>query len=511
MNRKIYNEYVTILESELVPALGCTEPIALAYAAAKAKEVLGKMPDHITMRCSGNIIKNVKGVKVPNSGGMKGVEAAAVLGITGGDPSQALEVLEHVTDREIDEAEKLLKAGFCDCVLKDDVANLYIEAYAVCKKTEKSEALVVIEDEHTNITHIEKDGQVLFHKEKKEYCQEREKTPDKSLLNLEDIITFANEVQITDVEKVLGRQIKYNTRIAEEGLRNPWGAQVGRVVLEEFGEDVKWRAVAKASAGSDARMSGCALPVIINSGSGNQGMTCSLPVIEFGKELKKSKEEIYRALCVSNLVALNQKKYIGSLSAYCGAVCAAAGAGAGITYLCGGTLEQIENTVVNTIADAGGIVCDGAKPSCAAKISTALQAAILSHKMAMRGLTFARGEGLVMDCPEDTIKAVGYVGYFRRLAMSVVIIGGHDRMVCQYKQICKQFKCKAKVFTQMSAAMSKQIGSPDLIVLFTNTVSHKMVRCAVEEAGRCNAEVVRCHTSSKNALEEILGNICVQG
>lgn len=410
MTRKIYNEYVTILESELVPALGCTEPIALAYAAAKAKEVLGKMPDHITMRCSGNIIKNVKGVKVPNSGGMKGVEAAAVLGITGGDPSQALEVLEHVTDREIDEAEKLLKAGFCDCVLKDDVANLYIEAYAVCKKTEKSEALVVIEDEHTNITHIEKDGQVLFHKEKKEYCQEREKTPDKSLLNLEDIITFANEVQITDVEKVLGRQIKYNTRIAEEGLRNPWGAQVGRVVLEEFGEDVKWRAVAKASAGSDARMSGCALPVIINSGSGNQGMTCSLPVIEFGKELKKSKEEIYRALCVSNLVALNQKKYIGSLSAYCGAVCAAAGAGAGITYLCGGTLEQIENTVVNTIADAGGIVCDGAKPSCAAKISTALQAAILSHKMAMRGLTFARGEGLVMDCPEDTIKAVGYVG-----------------------------------------------------------------------------------------------------
>lgn len=410
MNRKIYNEYVTILESELVPALGCTEPIALAYAAAKAKEVLGKMPDHITMRCSGNIIKNVKGVKVPNSGGMKGVEAAAVLGITGGDPSQALEVLEHVTDREIDEAEKLLKAGFCDCVLKDDVANLYIEAYAVCKKTEKSEALVVIEDEHTNITHIEKDGQVLFHKEKKEYCQEREKTPDKSLLNLEDIITFANEVQITDVEKVLGRQIKYNTRIAEEGLRNPWGAQVGRVVLEEFGEAVKWRAVAKASAGSDARMSGCALPVIINSGSGNQGMTCSLPVIEFGKELKKSKEEIYRALCVSNLVALNQKKYIGSLSAYCGAVCAAAGAGAGITYLCGGTLEQIENTVVNTIADAGGIVCDGAKPSCAAKISTALQAAILSHKMAMRGLTFARGEGLVMDCPEDTIKAVGYVG-----------------------------------------------------------------------------------------------------
>ena len=410
MDRKIYADYVRILEDELVPALGCTEPIALAYAAAKAKEVLGAMPTHLTIRCSGNIIKNVKGVTVPNSGGMKGVEAAAVLGITGGDPSQALEVLEHVSDKEIGKAKNLLESGFCDCVLKDGVANLYIEAHAIGEKTLRQEAVVIIEEEHTNITHIEKDGKVIFHKEKEHLSQEKEQTPDKSLLNLEDIIAFADEVQIADVEKVLERQVKYNTKIAEEGLKNPWGAQVGRVVLEEFGNDVKWRAVAKAAAGSDARMSGCALPVIINSGSGNQGMTCSLPVIEFGKELEKSKEEIYRALCVSNLVALNQKKYIGSLSAYCGAVCAAAGAGAGITYLCGGTLEQIENTVVNTIADAGGIVCDGAKPSCAAKISTALQAAVLSHKMAMRGLTFAKGEGLVMDCPEDTIKAVGYVG-----------------------------------------------------------------------------------------------------
>ena len=354
MDRKIYADYVRILEDELVPALGCTEPIALAYAAAKAKEVLGAMPTHLTIRCSGNIIKNVKGVTVPNSGGMKGVEAAAVLGITGGDPSQALEVLEHVSDKEIGKAKNLLESGFCDCVLKDGVANLYIEAHAICEKTLRQEAVVIIEEEHTNITHIEKDGKVIFHKEKEHLSQEKEQTPDKSLLNLEDIIAFADEVQIADVEKVLERQVKYNTKIAEEGLKNPWGAQVGRVVLEEFGNDVKWRAVAKAAAGSDARMSGCALPVIINSGSGNQGMTCSLPVIEFGKELEKSKEEIYRALCVSNLVALNQKKYIGSLSAYCGAVCAAAGAGAGITYLCGGTLEQIENTVVNTIADAGG-------------------------------------------------------------------------------------------------------------------------------------------------------------
>lgn len=410
MDKKIYDTYVRILEEELVPALGCTEPIALAYAAAKAGEVLGTFPEHLTVACSGNIIKNVKGVTVPNSGGMKGVEAAAVLGLTGGDPGQALEVLETVKESDIIRTKELIQNGFCDCVLKEGVANLYIEAKAVCKE---EEAIVVIEDEHTNITRIEKNGRVLFEKEEAEIQAAEitdDETPDKNLLNLEDIIAFANEVRMEDVENVLGRQVKYNTRIAEEGLRNPWGAQVGRVVLEEFGGDVKWRAVAKAAAGSDARMSGCSLPVIINSGSGNQGMTCSLPVIEYGHAMEKAEEEIYRALCVSNLVALNQKRYIGSLSAYCGAVCAAAGAGAGITYLHGGTLEQIENTVVNTIADAGGIVCDGAKPSCAAKISTALQAAILSHKMAMRGLTFGRGEGLVMDCPEDTIKAVGYVG-----------------------------------------------------------------------------------------------------
>lgn len=405
MDRKIYENYVRILENELVPALGCTEPIALAYASAKARETLGEFPEHLSVLCSGNIIKNVKGVKVPNSGGMKGVEAAAVLGVTGGDSGQALEVLETVTEADIERTKQLLKEGFCECILKEGVANLYIEARAVSRG---NEAAVVIEEEHTNITRIEKNGRVLFEQEKKTVKEEDE--PDKTLLNLEDIISFAEEADINDVRKVLERQVKYNTRIAEEGLNNPWGAQVGRVVLEEFGNDVKWRAVAKAAAGSDARMSGCSLPVIINSGSGNQGMTCSLPVIEYAKELGKSEDEMFRALCVSNLVALNQKKYIGSLSAYCGAVCAAAGAGAGITYLSGGTLEQIENTVVNAIANAGGIVCDGAKPSCAAKIATSLQAAVLSHKMAMRGLTFSRGEGLVMDCPEDTIKAVGYVG-----------------------------------------------------------------------------------------------------
>lgn len=405
MDQTTYESYIKILKKELIPALGCTEPIALAYAAAKAGEVLGVFPEHMTVWCSGNIIKNVKGVKVPNSDGMKGVEAAAILGLVGGDASQALEVLESVTKEEIEKTRKLLSADFCRCMLKEGVANLYIETHVVCGN---QEAVVVIEQEHTNITRIEKNGKVLYQHQTEEKADEEE--VDKSLLNLEDIIAFADQVDLEEIRPVLLRQMRYNSRISKEGLTHEWGAQVGKVIAEEYGEDVKWRAVTAAAAGSDARMSGCSMPVIINSGSGNQGMTCSLPVMEYGKELHKSEDEICRALCVSNLVALNQKRYIGSLSAYCGAVCAAAGAGAGITYLCKGSLEQIQNTVVNTIADAGGIVCDGAKPSCAAKIATALQAAILSHKMAMRGLTFSCGEGLVMDCPEDTIKAVGYVG-----------------------------------------------------------------------------------------------------
>ena len=275
MDKRIYENYVRILENELVPALGCTEPIALAYAAAKAVKTLESFPDHLTVLCSGNIIKNVKGVKVPNSGGMKGVEAAAVLGAVGGDPDQALEVLETVGPEDLEKTKRLLAEGFCDCALKEGVANLYIEARAV---KGSGEAVVVIEGEHTNIVRIEKDGELLYEKEPEAVQDEADK-PDKALLNLEDIITFAEEADLDDVRKVLERQVRYNTRIAEEGLKNPWGAQVGRVIAEEFGDDVKWRAVAKAAAGSDARMSGCSLPVIINSGSGNQGMTCSLPVI----------------------------------------------------------------------------------------------------------------------------------------------------------------------------------------------------------------------------------------
>ena len=403
MNQKTYDSYVKILKTELVPALGCTEPIALAYASAKAVDLLGDFPERMEALCSGNIIKNVKGVKVPCSGGLKGVEAAVILGACGGDSSRELEVLESVQEEDRARTNALLREGFCTCLLKEGVPNLFIEIHAF-KGTDSS--VVRIEQKHTNITYMEQNGRVLFEKE----SSGGEQQADKSLLNLGDIIAFAREVNLSDVRDCLERQIQYNMAISEEGLAHQWGAGVGRMVLEEFGQDVRWRAIARAAAGSDARMSGCSLPVIIISGSGNQGMTCSLPVIEYARSTGKSQEELLRALCVSNLTAQDQKRYIGPLSAYCGAVCAAAGAGAGITYLCGGTAEQIENTVVNTIVNAGGITCDGAKPSCAAKIFSSLQAAFLGHSLAMKGFRFEAGEGLVMDTAEETVKAIGYMG-----------------------------------------------------------------------------------------------------
>ena len=403
MNQKTYDSYVKILKTELVPALGCTEPIALAYASAKAVDLLGDFPERMEALGSGNIIKNVKGGKVPCSGGLKGVEAAVILGACGGDSSRELEVLESVQEEDRARTNALLREGFCTCLLKEGVPNLFIEIHAF-KGTDSS--VVRIEQKHTNITYMEQNGRVLFEKE----SSGGEQQADKSLLNLGDIIAFAREVNLSDVRDCLERQIQYNMAISEEGLAHQWGAGVGRMVLEEFGQDVRWRAIARAAAGSDARMSGCSLPVIIISGSGNQGMTCSLPVIEYARSTGKSQEELLRALCVSNLTAQDQKRYIGPLSAYCGAVCAAAGAGAGITYLCGGTAEQIENTVVNTIVNAGGITCDGAKPSCAAKIFSSLQAAFLGHSLAMKGFRFEAGEGLAMDTAEETVKAIGYMG-----------------------------------------------------------------------------------------------------
>ena len=403
MDQKIYDSYVEILKRELVPALGCTEPIALAYASAKAVELLEAFPERMEALCSGNIIKNVKGVKVPCSGGLKGVEAAVILGAVGGDASRELEVLESVREEDRARTNALLKEHFCTCLLKEGVPNLFIEIRAY---RGADSSVVRIEQKHTSITYMARNGRTLFEKE----TSRQEHQADKSLLSLQDIVTFAKEVDLADVREYLERQIQYNMAISEEGLQHEWGAGVGRMVLEEFGHDTRWKAIARAAAGSDARMSGCSLPVIIISGSGNQGMTCSLPVIEYARSTGKSQEELLRALCVSNLTAQDQKRYIGPLSAYCGAVCAAAGAGAGITFLCGGTAGQIENTVVNTIVNAGGITCDGAKPSCAAKIFSSLQAAFLGHSLAMRGFRFEAGEGLAMDTAEDTVKAIGYMG-----------------------------------------------------------------------------------------------------
>ena len=404
MDQKLYDSYVKILKNELVPALGCTEPIAIAYAAAKAREVLGEMPESIELCCSGNIIKNVKGVKVPNSNGLKGIDVAATLGVVGGCAERELEVLEDVTEADIEKTKELVQQGFCTCTLKEGVENLYIVAKVIAGE---HSAEVTIVNRHTLISRIVKDGEILYqiaaHEDSPEYV-------DKSVLNVKDILEFADTVKIEDVKEILDRQITMNSAISDEGLRHAYGAQVGRTLLNEYGDDVKIRARAHAAAGSDARMSGCSLPVVINSGSGNQGMTVSLPVIEFAKEWNVSQEKLYRALVVSNLIAIHQKYYIGSLSAYCGAVSAACGAGAGITYMYGGTYQQVSLTIINTLGNVGGIVCDGAKPSCAAKIASSVDAALMAFQLSIQNKSFLPGEGIIKDDIEETIKSMGYIG-----------------------------------------------------------------------------------------------------
>lgn len=405
MDEKIYQSYVNILKEELVPALGCTEPIALALGAAAARDAFGGLPEHMDVFCSGNIIKNVKSVTVPNSEGMRGIEAAAVLGAVGGCTEKRLEVLEGITGEHRQKARELLKQNFCTCHLEEGVENLYIRV----EMTGGGHLVkVVLSKKHTQIDLVEKDGRVLMAGTAEAVSEK--KRDERELLNVRDILAFADEVRMEDIREVIGRQVEMNTAIAEEGLKNPYGAQVGRTLLSVYGSDVRVRARAMAAAGSDARMNGCSLPVIINSGSGNQGITCSLPVIEFAREWKVSGEKMYRALAVSNLVAIHQKKYIGSLSAYCGAVSAACGAGAAITYLYGGDYEAVSRTITNTIANLGGVVCDGAKSSCAAKIASSVDAAIMAFTLENADHCFLPGEGLVREDVEDTIRSMGYVG-----------------------------------------------------------------------------------------------------
>lgn len=400
-----YWNYVKILEEELKPAMGCTEPIALAYAAAKAREVLGKIPDKVYVEASGSIIKNVKSVIVPNTDYLKGIPAAAAAGIIAGKPEKELEVIAEVSADEIRKMREFLSTAE---IIVEHVDNGITFDIIITVSKGDEYAKVRIANYHTNIVLIEKNGEIL---EKTEVMGETEEgLTDRSILNMKDIWEFSQIADIEDVKEVLDRQIAYNTAIAEEGLRGDYGANIGSVLLDTYGQDVRTRAKAKAAAGSDARMNGCELPVIINSGSGNQGITCSVPVLEYAEELKSGDEKMYRALTLSNLVAIHQKTGIGRLSAYCGAVSAGAAAGAGIAYLCGGGYEEIIHTVVNALAIVSGIVCDGAKASCAAKIASSVDAGILGYNMYIRGQEFHGGDGIVTRGVEATIRNIGRLG-----------------------------------------------------------------------------------------------------
>ncbi len=401
-----YQAYVEILKEELVPAMGCTEPIALAYAAAKAREVLGCRPERVLIEASGSIIKNVKSVIVPNTNHLKGMPAAAAAGIIAGRSEKELEVISEVTGSEMEDMRRFLEEVQIDV---EHIDHGLVFEIIVTEYSGDSYAKVRITNFHTNIVLIEKDGKILY-ENREELASEEEKRADRGLLDMESIWDFIHSLDVEDVRDVLTRQIEYNTAIADEGLKGNYGANIGSVLLDTYGDDIRTRAKAKAAAGSDARMNGCELPVIINSGSGNQGITVSIPVIEYAKETGADEEHLLRALALSNLTAIHQKTGIGTLSAYCGAVSAGAGAGAGIAYLCGGTYEEVVHTVVNALAIVSGIVCDGAKASCAAKIASSVDAAILGYNMYKRGQEFRRGDGIVMQNIEETIRGIGRLG-----------------------------------------------------------------------------------------------------
>ena len=401
-----YQAYVEILKEELVPAMGCTEPIALAYAAAKAREVLGCRPERVLIEASGSIIKNVKSVIVPNTNHLKGMPAAAAAGIIAGRSEKELEVISEVTGSEMEDMRRFLEEVQIDV---EHIDHGLVFEIIVTEYCGDSYAKVRITNFHTNIVLIEKNGKILY-ENREELASEEEKRVDRGLLDMESIWDFIHSLDVEDVREVLTRQIEYNTAIADEGLKGNYGANIGSVLLDTYGDDIRTRAKAKAAAGSDARMNGCELPVIINSGSGNQGITVSIPVIEYAKEMGTDEEHLLRALALSNLTAIHQKTGIGTLSAYCGAVSAGAGAGAGIAYLCGGTYEEVVHTVVNALAIVSGIVCDGAKASCAAKIASSVDAAILGYNMYKRGQEFRRGDGIVMQNIEETIRGIGRLG-----------------------------------------------------------------------------------------------------
>lgn len=417
-----YQTYVQILKEELVPAMGCTEPIALAYCCARAREILGMIPEECVVEASGNIIKNVKSVVVPNTDGLKGIEAAATAGIIGGQASKVLEVIADVTAEQKEEMKRYLEEGH---ITVRPLESGEVLDMLVTMKAGENEARVRISGSHTNIVLEERNGEAVCGGAGAEAgngsggaelgaaaapCTGGPQPADRGLLSVEAICDFVETVDIEEVREVIGRQIAYNSAIAAEGMKENYGANIGKVILQTYGDDIKIRAKAMAAAGSDARMSGCELPVIINSGSGNQGMTASLPVIEYAKELNSGEEKLYRALVMSNLITIHQKTGLGRLSAYCGAVCAGCGAGCGIAWLKGADFKAIAHTLVNSLAIVSGIICDGAKPSCAAKIASAVDAGILGYSMYLNGQQFYGGDGIVSKGVENTIHNVGRLG-----------------------------------------------------------------------------------------------------
>ena len=400
-----YRAYVEILRRQLVAAQGCTEPISVAWGGALARERLGAMPESIAIRCSNNIIKNVKSVVVPNTNGLRGVDVAAVIGAVAGVAAKKLEVLSGVGAADIEQARAYLAQGICRVDKLASTANLH---FVLTATANGHTVEIEIIDEHTNVIRIEHDGEVVFRKERDAAAHDE---PDYDCLTVRDILDFADTVHLPDVADPIGRQIDCNTRIAREGLSGDYGVSVGKTLLAACGDGVTVRAKANAAAGSDARMSGCELPVVINSGSGNQGLAVSLPVIEYAREIGAGQDRLYRALVVSSLVAIHQKSKIGWLSAFCGAVTAACGSGAAITYLSGGSYEDISHTIVNILGNVSGMICDGAKPSCAAKIASAVDAAFMGHYLARSQRFFPAGDGIVKGDLEKTIQAVGTLGH----------------------------------------------------------------------------------------------------
>ncbi len=404
LDKEIYNAYVQILERELVPAMGCTEPIAVAYAAAVAAKEMPVRPDKVEIIVSGNIIKNVKSVIVPNTGGLHGLEAAAAAGIIAGNPEEKLLVISQVTISQQQEIAAYLQEA--DFRVRESQSGALFDIQ-ICLAGGGHTSVCRIAGEHTNVVSIEKDGKAILNRAIE--TSQEELDGYKEQLSVEGVVAFADSVNLDDVKEILQRQISFNMEIAREGLENNYGARIGQVLLAERGNDVITRAKAYAAAASDARMGGCEKPVVINSGSGNQGITASVPVIIYARQLQATEEQLYRALVVSNLVTLHLKTGIGPLSAYCGAISAGCGAAAGITYLYGGKFREIAHTIVNAIAINSGVICDGAKASCAAKIASAVEAGILGMEMFRQGSQFFGGDGIVSKGVENTINNVSRI------------------------------------------------------------------------------------------------------